>query len=251
MRRVDLRQFTDRRDRHDAARNGVRAVLRVAANANLAIVRFFGIADAHRQLTGRRSVGLQVFDLVEAMPQVFAELLDLVGLFGRGVLGNFHLDRRHVFGFDGRLIFGGLLRILLGLVGELVLFDGSHPLEFGGQLLTLFAQLRQFGRVLLANFGHLRIAVEFVKTGVLLASVPLPAAGAVKRGGAREQARHRVVLARRNRIELVVVATSTRDGQRHEAGGRDFDLLGNDVHLEVGIVLSSRFRAEREKAGRN
>jgi len=70
--------------------------------------------------------------------------------------------------------------------------------------------------------------------------------------GAVEDAGQRVIVALRDRVELVVVAAGTAQGQAKEGPADLVDLLVDDVDAKLGLVgLDNREVAQDEKAGRH
>ena len=74
--------------------------------------------------------------------------------------------------------------------------------------------------------------------------------GPVERLCAVENPRQRVVIVRRNRVVLVVVAASTRDRQSEDGLGQGVDLLVDHVRQELtGILLVVVLHTDREEPG--
>ena len=74
----------------------------------------------------------------------------------------------------------------------------------------------------------------------------------VHRLRALEDARERVVVGRRNRIEFVIVAARTAQRHAQERAPHGVELLVDDVHLHLHrIVLGEHLRTKGEEAGRN
>ena len=72
------------------------------------------------------------------------------------------------------------------------------------------------------------------------------------RVGALEDAGHRVVALRRDRVELVVMTPRTADAQPHERLADRVDLLVDDVQLHLArIRLGQNLCADHEKTGRD
>ena len=67
--------------------------------------------------------------------------------------------------------------------------------------------------------------------------------------GTGEHAVERVVVGRRNRIELVIVAAGAGDGQPHQAAGHDVDAIVVDVERVVEEPAAEREEAHRRRVG--
>ena len=73
----------------------------------------------------------------------------------------------------------------------------------------------------------------------------------ITRQGSRagEDAGQRIIIPRRNGVELVVVAAGATDGQTEKGARRHVDLLVHDVHLQLAFPrLEKRLRSQHEKS---
>ena len=67
-----------------------------------------------------------------------------------------------------------------------------------------------------------------------------------------EDSGERIIIGRRNRIELVIVASSASQRETHEGSADRIDLFVDDVHLHFyGIVFCQHFGTERKESGSN
>ena len=103
---------------------------------------------------------------------------------------------------------------------------------------------------MLGRLGGERVGVgaDGLQLGVVHA-LDAHRAQAVERLRAAQDAGQRIVISRRHRIELVVVAARAGDGQPEERPPDDFNLLVNHVHAEqLALGLLQCLRAQRQKA---
>ena len=69
---------------------------------------------------------------------------------------------------------------------------------------------------------------------------------------ALENARQRVVIARGNGVELVVVAARAANRHAHKRSAERVELLVNDVHLHLArVIFRQHFRANAKETGRH
>ena len=73
----------------------------------------------------------------------------------------------------------------------------------------------------------------------------------VQRLSTEEDASQRVVILRRDRVELVIMTSCAGDGHRQRRFEDDVDLVVGDVHLKLCARRVVAFGTEREHAGRD